>query len=333
MSRARVAPAALLAALLSGCHQPVEYSTTLECGVIKLSVPDNTVVGSVAGIEDGRALCSVGSTGFIVLAGSGMLYGFDSESMILDTSYVIGSGSGSGYSQAVRSGSRYVYTVGDAGNLLEVDIEEGMVVDEFQAGPFPVALCASASNGYLYVADGSDLRVREVDPSGNEVLRESDPLGAVPTALSAETFLDEYLLVCCADEDGTVERITLGTFYSSETYVGAPGTDMAAFQSESIWAVVHPDWYGENGSITLCYSFSLPQMTEIDIAGHPTDLCSVPGTNLCYVLSYLGEGTSRVTAVDYFTAEVIDYCELEGFPWDITSHANGEYVLVLTSEL
>jgi len=77
----------------------------------------------------------------------------------------------------------------------------------------------------------------------------------------------------------------------------------------------------------------MPEVVHVQIAGHPTSVCSVPGTTLFYVLSYLGSGTSRVTAVNYVTEAVVSEIDIAGFPWDITSHANGEFVLALTSGL
>jgi hypothetical protein len=77
----------------------------------------------------------------------------------------------------------------------------------------------------------------------------------------------------------------------------------------------------------------MPEVTTVQIAGHPTDICSVPGTALFYVLSYLGDGTSRITAINYVIGEIVGEVDVPGFPWDITSHANGEFVLALTSDI
>ena len=130
-----------------------------------------------------------------------------------------------------------------------------------------------------------------------------------------------------------MERVSIATFYSNPNYLGLAGSDITAFQAESTWAVVHPEWYEENGSVSICNSFSMPQISNLFIEGHPTDICSIPGSTICYVLSYLGEGMSRITAINYFTGDVTGYVDIEGFPWDITSHANGEFVLALTSDI
>ncbi len=316
----------------TSCHQPVEYDSSAASGVVKLRLSDYTVAGNVSGIEDGRALCSLGNSEFLVTSGTGILYRFDSPSMTLDSSYAIGFGSGSGYGEIIYPKPGSVYIIGAAGKLIEVDLQTNSVAAEFEAGPLPTALCASTSSQRFFVADGSDCRIREVDTGSNTVLRSTEPLKETPVSLAAESYLEEYLLACCADEDGTVGRISLSTFYTSHLNLGSAGSDLSAFPAESIWAVVHPDWYASDGSISLCSNYFLPTVTEVTIAGHPTDVCSVPGTTLFYVLSYLGDGMSRVSSVNYLTGDRQEVLDIPGFPWDITSHANGEYLLILTSD-
>jgi DNA-binding beta-propeller fold protein YncE len=325
--------AALATGLLVSCHQPVEYSETAQSGVVKLRVSDNSIVGSTGNIPEGRALCSLGNTEFLVVSGSGVLYRFDSETMIPDTAFTIGSSSGSGYGSIITPTTASAYTIGSAGKLIEIDLTANSVADEFSAGPFPNALCTSSSSQRIYVTDGSDQKVREIDTGTNTVLRETAELCAVPVAIVAESYLDQYLLVSCSDEDGTVERISIATFYSSPSYLGQAGSDLTAFPAESVWAVVHPEWYGENGRVSICSSFSIPEVSTQTIEGHPTDICGIPGTTLCYILSYLGAGTSRITSINWFTGDVIGSVDIPGFPWDMTSHANGEFVLILTSDV
>ncbi|HOI36841.1 MAG TPA: hypothetical protein PLF11_05620 [Bacillota bacterium] len=319
---------------VAGCHDPVEYDVSAHSGVVKIRVSDNTIVGSLGGIEDGRSLCSLGNTQFLVASGSGLLYRFDSEQMLLDTSYAIGYGSGSGYGDMVMPKPGSVYVIGSAGKILEVSLSSNSVVDRFDAGPLPGALCASSTNRRFYVADGSDRRIREVDPVGNVVLRQSQPLDEIPVAITTESFLDEYLLACCSDGAGSVGRVTLSTMATGPISLGSPCSAITSFPAESTWAVTHPEWFAENGAVSICRSFLLvPDVTAVQVAGHPTDICSVPGTVFFYVLSYLGDGTSRVTAIDYVNATIVGEVDIPGFPWDITSHANGEYVLALTSDM
>ena len=325
---------AALALLAAACHQPVEYSTTAASGVVKLRVSDNTVAGQASGFGDGRALASLGSGSFLVSTGSGRLHRFSSPDMSLDTSFVIGPSSGAGYADIILPKPGVAYVIGAAGRILEVNVGMGLVVDEITAGPLPVGLCASPASQLFYVVDGSDGRIREVDSADNSVLRGTDPLDEPAVEATVESHQDRYLLVACADDAGSVYAVDLATFYVSDAAeLGSVCSGAQAFPAESIWAATHPNWYGSNGSVSVCANFTQPEVTPLPIAGHPVDVCSVPGTTLFYVLSYLGDGVSAVTAVDFITGEKTDPIPLDGFPWDITSHGNGEYVLVLTSEI
>lgn len=178
--------------------------------------------------------------------------------------------------------------------------------------------------------DSSDRQIREIDPVSNTVLRTSSPLNSVPVSITIESFQNAYLLAASSSEEGTVERVTLSTFYVT---LSSSSSDITAAPAESIRAVVHPEWFAENGSVSICSNYSAPEIFSVPVAGHPTNICSVPGSTLFYALSYLGDGTSRITAINYFTKEIIAKIDIPGFPWDITSHANGEYILTLTSDI
>lgn len=319
--------------LATACYSPVEYDVVDQSRIVKLQVSDNTVVGTFSDVTDGRSLCSIGNNEFLVASGSGTLYRFDSPAMELDTSFVIGFGSGSGYGSMITPKPGSVYVVGAAGKIIEVSLQTNSVIDEFDAGPMPNALCASPISQKFYVSDGSDRQIREIDPVSNTVLRTSSPLNCVPVSITIESFQNAYLLAASSSEEGSVGRVTLSTFFVNPISLGSSSSDITAAPAESIWAVVHPEWFAENGSVSICSNYSAPDIFSVAVAGHPTNICSVPGSTLFYALSYLGDGNSRITAINYFTKEIIAEIDIPGFPWDITSHANGEYILTLTSDI
>ncbi len=319
--------------IASACYNPEEHDIVSESGVVKIRVADNSIVGSVGGVPDGRALCSLGNLEFMVASGTGSVYRFDSQSMALDTSFSVGFGSGAGYREMIIPKPGSVYLIGGAGRIVEVSLAGNSVAAEFQVGSLPSAMCASQNQQRFYVTDEGDHRIREVDATANTVLRQTEPLSAAPVAVAAESYLKEYLLAVCADEAGTVGRVALNTFHVGPINVYGPGSDISIFPADTIWAVTHPDWSADNGRVAICSNFHMPDVEHVQIAGHPTSICSVPGTTLFYVLSYLGGGASRVTAVNYVTKTVVAEIDIAGFPWDITSHANGEFVLALTSGL
>ncbi len=315
------------------CYSPVEYEIIDRSRIVKLRVSDNSIVASSGSVTDGRSLCSIGNNEFMVASGNGTLYRFNSEEMQLDTSFVIGFGSGSGYGSMITPKSGSIYVIGAAGKIIEISLQSNSVIDEFEAGPMPNGLCASPTTQRFYVSDGSDQKIREIDPVSNTVLRTSTALDNVPVSIIIESFQNKYLLAASSSEEGIVERITLGTFHVNPVDIGKPSSDITAAPAESIWAVVHPEWFQENGSVSICGNFSNPEIYKISVDGHPTNICSVPGSTLFYALSYLGDGLSRITAINYFTKEIEAEIDIPGFPWDITSHANGEYILTLTSDI
>jgi len=140
----KLLPALILFA--TACYSPVEYDVVDESRLVKLRVSDNTIVGTISGISDGRSLCSTGNNEFLVASGTGTLYRFDSPAMELDTSFVIGFGSGSGYGSMITPKPGSVYIVGAAGKIIEVSLQTNSVIDEFEAGPMPNALCASPTS-------------------------------------------------------------------------------------------------------------------------------------------------------------------------------------------
>ena len=305
-----------------------------DSGVIKLRVSDNSVVGVLEGIPDGRAICSIGSTEFLVSTGTGDVFRVNSVEMTVDTFFTVGFAGGAGYRSMIHPVAGSIYLTGATGNLLEIDLEENTVADDFEAGAAPSILYPNpSSQETFFLADGSDCRVREISTATNTVLRTTQAMSGCPSALAAETYLNEYLLAAFQDEAGSVAMISLATFHFSTTSLGYPCMDIAAFPAESIWAVTHPEWEAENGLVSVCRNFIPPEVDRFELDGHPMKICSVPGTTRFYVLSYLGGGESRLVSVNYLTGDVEYLVTVQGFPWDITTHANGEFILALTSEL
>jgi len=334
MSNKAVSFCLLAAFTVFSCYSPAEHDTVSRCGVVKLRVSDNTIAGSIDGIPDGRALCSIGNTQFLVASGTGEIFSVSSSDMRIDTSFAVGYAGGAGYRSMINPKPGSVYVTGASGKVLEISLGNFSVLDEFEAGSMPNVLSPSTSSTEtFYVADGSDGRIRELNMTSNTVLRQTEVQDFNPVAMAPESYLNDYLLAACADGEGSVFRVSLATFHTDAVQLGFPCSDITAFPAESIWAVTHPRWQLDTGYLSLCSSYSPPEVNRITLAGNPMRVCSVPGTTLFYVLSYLGEGESRVSAVNFLTGEVEAEIDVTGFPWDITSHGNGEFVLVLTSEL
>jgi len=320
--------------LLLACYSPAEHSTVADCGVWKIRVSDNSLIGVLEGVPEARALQSVGNTEFLVSSGTGEIHIVNSPDMLITETLTVGFAGGAGYRSIIMPGAGSVYLTSSTGSILEIDLTGMSLVADFNAGAVPDRMAALPySDEFFYVTDMSTGKILEVSTVTNSVTRESDALDAVPSAIAAESFLNSFLITVTSDETGLCGILNLGTFYFEEFSFGHACHDVTAFPAESIWAVSHPEWNLSSGSISICSNFSFPEVEAISIPGHPMQICSVPGTTLFYVLSYLGDGNSLLLGVNYLTRTIDSQMEIPGFPWDVTSHGNGEYVLVLTSEL
>lgn len=320
--------------LFIACYQPVEHSTVAMCGVVKLRVSDNSVAGILQDVPEGRALLSTGNTEFLVASGTGEIVVVSSPEMEIDTSFSVGYPGGAGYRSIIMPTAGTVYLTSSVGDMLEVNLEELSVTDQFPVGDLPDQLAQLPYSGeFFYVSDGSTGRISEVRALNNTVVRQSDPLGAVPSSITAESYLNAFLISVTSEENGLCGILDLGTFHFEEVYLGLPCHDVSAFPAESIWVVTHPEWNNDNGSVSICTNYSFPEVEAVQVTGHPMQICSVPGTTMFYLLSYLGNGESLLVGINYLTRRVEAEVPVDGYPWDITSHGNGEFVLALTAEL
>ncbi len=320
--------------VLASCYNPTIHSVTASCGVTKLRVSDNSVAGILTDIPEGRTLLSTGNTQFVIATGAGEMVLVNSTEMAVDTSFTVGFAGGAGYRSMIMPSSQNIYLTSSAGDLLQIDISELSVANSFSAGQQPEVLAKLPYSGeFFYVSDGTSTRISEFRTLNNSIVRESEPLGSPPAALAAESFANSYLIAVTGDEAGLCGILNIGTFHFERVMMGYPCSDAAAFPAESIWAVTHPMWNAESGMVSICTNFSLPEIEPVAVSGHPMKICSVPGTTLFYLLSYKAGGESSVISINYLTGQVESETVISGFPWDITSHGNGEFILALTSEL
>ncbi len=110
--------------LILACYNPAEYSTVAGSGVVKLRVSDNSVVGTVQGIPEGRALLSTGNTQFLIASGTGELFIINSAEMAVDTSFTVGYPGGAGYRSMIMPVAGTVYISSSVGDILQVDMNE-----------------------------------------------------------------------------------------------------------------------------------------------------------------------------------------------------------------
>ena len=112
-------PILILLMTALGCHEVMEYESSDKCRITFIRSSDWMVEGSMDGLPQGRTLLSNGPDKLIMLSADGTLYRIDSDQMTIDTSYVIGGSSGTGYGDAVIANNGNLYVLGPGSQVIE----------------------------------------------------------------------------------------------------------------------------------------------------------------------------------------------------------------------
>jgi len=333
-----VAASALLLALLS-CKGVTEHSTTGEYQVTVLDADDLSPLGTVDLADEGRLLVSMGGSDFLVLASSGKLYHCDSEMLCIDSTTTIPASGGGVLSKAVKmSGSLYVLTGG--ATVTEISLGDFTVEDQLQVGSAPSDICATPTGEpVVWILDGSDGKIRELYAPDNSVRSTSSLAYGSPSAVTANQEDPGSLVICYDDPDGSLTSLDLATMYENRFDRVSPYHCSAAacYPPDSlVWAIL-PD-PGCDGYLYIYRGWDIsviPRSIQLD--GSPTDLALDPAGSFGYVLTSPGTsgGGPAVCRVDSdsITFGITHQVERGGrTAWDMSVHAGGDKLLVLTSQ-
>ena len=107
-------------------------------------------------------------------------------------------------------------------------------------------------------------------------------------------------------------------------------TDVTTCGTGSDFFVCSPEWGSQNGFVQRVDSLGIPRESCV-LPGHPVRLAgSTVGSPLqLYVLSNMGNGTGQVTVLDYWSLDIVAEIPVNGYPWDIVTHRNGQLLVVL----
>jgi len=317
----------------SGCHSVTEVSGSVQSSVTFISTSDFSIVNTLEGIEDGRCICSINSTLFFVYNSSGRLYRIDSGEMIVDTSFVIDTGSGQpAFDMTSPPPRSSLFVLGSGGKIIQVSIASCSVVGTFSPGPSTVALCSSRSmpNVMIYAVDGQDNYVREINPS-SYIVERSDSLLLTPSCVTMALNEDSLLVGSEVDEAYSFVKLS-STSMGARPPVGIGGAvnDVTPFNSsEGSYFASLPEWGTGSGRIERIELPSPPHRGGYDITGNPVKVAADTNGQYVFVLSNTGSGTCLVTVIDEFHGFVVAEIPIDGYPWDMAVH--GEYLAVLTS--
>ena len=331
----------LLMAVL-GCHEVMEYQSNDQSRITFIRSSDWEVERYMEGLPQGRTLLSCGSNKLIMLSADGTLYRIDSEKMTVDTSYVIGGSSGTGYNDAAIADDGNLYVLGPGSQVIEVDLSSNSVIDQFIPGSKPGAICAPSTESRLYFVDTIEDYIGEIWTTNNHTGFTSDtfyPLADIMIEQSG----GRHIVAVCSNDNGSIYGIWLNISEAArclDVSAGSPCSCVIPMTGDSIYMVSCPRWTGSNGYVCFIQGYvEYVNKIQRSVEGHPIDMCFNRNSGYSgnfYVLSRTDSGNTVITVFEFpfshMEPEVASVISIDGFPRDIMSPSYGEYLMVLTSD-
>lgn len=334
VGRRNVSLTAFLLLMVMGCHDVTEYSESGEFGAVILDATDLSVLGHIAGMDGARTVVSMSGSRFLVGCTSGRVYDVDSEAMKVQSSSQVTSGTGGGLDELTKSpAAASVYMTTGSGKLLEMDTDDFSVLDEFSAGPSPSAICRSPEGlTRIYVTDREQGTVREVDAYSN-LENWSEYVAECPVAITRHGE-DPPIMITAHGNDGGIHAIRLD--WIQDNYLCPHGTfaDVTSAPFDTIFCAAEPCWESGSGRLLVGEVGWVRPFTSYtqSVSGHPTCVCSNPLRSRPYFYVACADGDRTiVAALNYDTRRIEMTVELDGYPWDITTHMSGDRLIVITS--
>lgn len=329
--RTGFAAAALL--FLCGCTDLTEFDNAVKAGINIMYPPDFSVVHTIEGIPGARSLCVLPDC-FIVATTEGTVISFDLESYHQTGSFTIGIPSPSGYFEMEYcQDENSVYIVGALGQIVEISVPEMEFIDCFTICETPVDIEIASGKPFFYVADASLCRIYEVskenNASGRFCLLESSPT-CMAIAQSQDT-----ILVGTLDKVEIVSIVTETMFHRTSNQfpvmlaietIPDDTTFCAVFDYSSTKSIATILNY-----ITTIFSPTPVYCGKVNIDGDIHYICADPLGSHAYVLSYLGDNTSRLVSYNCSNYNIESQVDLPGYPLDLEIGPEGT-LLILTAE-
>lgn len=320
---------ALAALTLAGCSNFTEYSGPPSAGLLFVDPNGLELLGSLDGVQGGRALCSGDGSTFFVSSTTGTIHRYDSATMSHDTSFAIGPGSSSGYgSMAYVPWKHSLYVIGALGTILEVSALECRVLDEFSVGSSPTFINASRSQELLCVSDPLNNRVHGVRTTDNKVLK-TWLLQRTPTVFGNNTMGNDTLLICTNDSKG-IAYMQPADYGSLARKVDLPPTsDMASSEFLNLIFAAHPRYGHSIGTVSVIDSLfpAFSVRNTITVPGNPTYLAAHNDGMHLFILSADDSGGCTLYSYHLTHSALVYSVDLPGTPVDMIMAGNRLVIL------
>ena len=330
----RAFSSALLLFMIS-CTSLTEYESTYSGELHILSPADFSTIGTVRKIPSARSLL-IYPDGLLVATTGGTVLSYALYTYELIGEYTVGSPSAAGYMQmAYSSLEDTAYLIGSMGKLLEISLPECTVLDEFTICQSPVKIVVARESPYIYIVDGPSNRFYQVAIENN----------------IAYTSVSNYYTINCVEPGQNPDSILLGTSAGINLIeVLSPGTLRNSVVSEPVpclaLAAVPGDTVfvgvkGYAGTVSVGVvdeynaQFQNPPLPEyygeVDVTGNSHYLAIAQDSTHAFVLSSIGNSTSRLLAYNYTTYSIDQQVDIPGFPLDLKISDDGT-IFALTCE-
>ena len=335
----RFKTAFIAAALLiqSSCTDLTEFDHTLNAGINILQTPGLSVVNTIGDISGARSLCVLPDC-FVVVSIEGTVTRFDLESHQQTGSFIIGSPSPSGYFEIEYSPSEStVYIIGALGQILELSVPDMEFLHSFSVCETPVDIEIASLKPYFYVAGANTCQIYEVSKENNIAGRHCT-LASSPICMAIDQCQDTMLVgtmgktELVATGPDVMRRRVLDFFHGILAIETVPNYNnetrlCAVFDRYSGAMIATILYYFPPGIGELCWAGLIP------IEGEIHHICTdiIGNYSYAYVLSYLGDNTSRLVCYNTTSYNIESQVDLQGYPLDLEVSPGGT-LLVLTTE-
>ncbi|MCK5036084.1 MAG: hypothetical protein KAS73_09355 [Candidatus Sabulitectum sp.] len=326
--------ATIFSVLFPGCTDLTEHEMSFEAGLHFIAPEDFTIINTISDIPGARSLMMYPGNIFIAST-EGRIYRYDSETRELVEVYQVAAPSPAGFSQIVYcSLKNTAYLIGSLGKILEVSLPQCTVIDEFTVCQSPTKLAIGPVSEYLFVADGPSTRVYQVSIDNNEAYD------------NVWIYFDIYCMELSPNPDSMlvgnsagidlIEVLSPTDLRGTQLYKGGTMVALAAVPDDTIFVGVK----GIHNAAVGIVDVFIPQFVEptppefyeaIEIDGTAHFLALGQDWQHAYVLSYLGDNTSRLISYNYRFSETPLELDLPGFPLDLKVSGDG-VIYALTTE-
>lgn len=325
--------AAVLLALF-GCTDLTEFDHALKAGINIISPQDLSVVHTIEDLSGARSLCALPDC-FIVATTEGTVFRFDLESYRQTGFTAIGNPSPSAYfDMEYCPTENTVYIIGALGQIVELSVPDLEFMDSFIVCETPVDIEMAPEKPFFYVAGASSRGIYEVSNENNAAGRHCI-LASSPTCMAIDQCQDTILVGTMGETElvstgSDVMRRRAADYFPGILAIKTipdinDDTRLCAvfdFSTGTIATIRHYFPSGVGGS---CWVGTVP------VGGDFHYICTDSTGSHAYVLSYLGNSTSKLVSYN-----CTDYCiegqiTLQGYPFDLEMSSGG-MLLVLTAE-